>query len=155
MRRGFKINSKGSRRPQDAHKPQKPTRTNLIKKLDQIFSLFIRLKYADKNGFVQCYTCPNKKHYKQMQNGHYISRSVRIGRWSQDNCRPQCYGCNIMHGGNPITFRENLVKEYGEDFVKQMEARRFDIFKPTDEWLKEKIEFYQKQTPPQGGEFGA
>jgi len=125
-----------------ARKPKKRSRTSLVSKLDQILSLFVRLSFADKNGFVQCYTCPNKKHYKKMQNGHYITRSIRNTRWRIDNCRPQCYGCNIMHGGNPITFRENLVKELGEGAVLFLEHCRHTLFKPDNEWLQDEINFY-------------
>jgi hypothetical protein len=40
--------------------PRKISRKNLIKKLDAIFSEYIRRKYADKNGIVKCYTCDKK-----------------------------------------------------------------------------------------------
>lgn len=47
-----------------------------------------------------------------------------------------------MHGGQPITFRENLIKELGETEVLALEAKRHELFSPSDEWLQEKILFY-------------
>lgn len=81
-----------------------------------------------------------------MQNGHYVSRSVRTTRWERSNCRPQCYGCNVMHGGQPITFRENLVKELGEEQVKKLEESRHVLFTPTEEWLSDQISLYTDLT---------
>ena len=40
---------------------RKLTRKNIVKKLDTVFSEYIRRKYADKLGNVKCYTC-KKKH---------------------------------------------------------------------------------------------
>ena len=43
----------------------KPTVSKLKKKLDAIFSKYIRLKDADKNGYVKCYTCGVKKYWEK------------------------------------------------------------------------------------------
>lgn len=114
-----------------------PSRSKLIKALDAIFSRYIRNKYG-----TTCYTCGK---VGQMQNGHYISRSVRSTRWEEDNCRPQCYGCNIMHGGRPIDFREHLIKDFGEDWVKFLENKRHTLFNPSDEWILLKTTEYQNK----------
>jgi hypothetical protein len=119
------------------------SRTSLTKALDAIVSQYVRTKAADKSGWVACYTCPSKLPIKKMQNGHYVSRSVRSLRWEEDNCRPQCYGCNVMHGGRPIDFRENLVNELGESKVKELEAKRKELFKPSDEWFLTQIQKYE------------
>lgn len=121
---------------------RKKSRTNLVKSLDTVFSQWVRASFSDENGLVKCYTCPKIAPWKNMQNGHYISRSIRITRWQPNNCRPQCYGCNVMHGGQPITFRENLVEEFGEESVKHMEWTRFTVMKYSDEWLTKSIDAY-------------
>lgn len=126
-------------------KNKAPKRKSLVALLDKVFSQYIRLSFADKNGDVQCFTCPKKLPWKKMQNGHYISRSVRITRWDENNCRPQCYGCNIMHGGQPITFRENLVSLFGEVAVKQLENKRHKIIIFSDEWIAATITAYEEK----------
>lgn len=120
-------------------KPSQITRSKLTKLLDTKFSSFIRQKYADTKGWSACYTCGKRSHWKYLQNGHYISRSVKALRWDEDNCRPQCIGCNLFKNGNVITFRENLVKELGEEKVKTLESRRFLVHKVPLSWYEERL----------------
>jgi len=101
--------------------PRKVSRKNLIKKLDNLFSLYTRLKYSDKNGIVSCYTCGIRKHYKDyMQCGHFISRRHYILRFSEKNTRVQCYGCNVGKQGQQYQFALNLNKEYGYDIASEL-----------------------------------
>jgi len=124
------------KRPSKRGKSKKRTKSHsyYLKALDAVFSTYIRTKYS-KDGLVKCFTCSKTAPIKQMQNGHYISRSVKILRWHEDNCRPQCIGCNIFKNGNLITYRENLVKEIGEEVVRFIEASRHTFLKPTKEWM--------------------
>ena len=41
--------------------------SKLKKELDKWFSLFIRLRFATKEGACQCFTCGKVAHYKKMQ----------------------------------------------------------------------------------------
>ena len=138
VRKSTKLRATGQGRPLK-RKPK--SRSRLVKDLDAVFSKYIRNKYA-KDGLVACYTCGKIGEVAHLQNGHFVSRSVRNLRWHEDNCRPQCFGCNIMQGGQTITFRENLVKEIGETGVQFLEKSRFVTFKPTREWFEEKIAHY-------------
>ena len=58
--------------------PSKLSRSKIVKKkLDTIFSQYIRLKDADHNGDVTCFTCGKVSHYKSgMQCGHFQSRKT-------------------------------------------------------------------------------
>lgn len=130
-----------------SYKKKRPTkrrikRSTLVNKLDAVMSTWNRTRYADSSGIVKCYTCPKSAPIKSMQNGHYVSRSVRKLRWEPNNMRPQCYGCNVMHHGQPITFRENLLKELGEEYVSNLENLRHELFNPSDEWLSQQIQSY-------------
>lgn len=125
--------------------PRKLTRKNIVKKLDTVFSEYIRKKYADKLGYVKCYTCNKKAYWKGegIQNGHFISRASRALRWSEDNCRPQCYGCNVGRYGQAYIFSQNLNKEYGYDKAAELLQQSREIVKHTDLELLEKIEYYK------------
>lgn len=120
----------------------KSTQSKLVKKLDTVFSQWIRLSAGKR---IKCFTCPVVKDYKNMQCGHYISREVKGLRWNEDNCRPQCYGCNIMHSGRSVDFRENLVRDMGEARVKELEQMRFILFRPTEEYLTTLIALYEER----------
>lgn len=123
---------------------KKPTRKSLIKKLDTIFSEYVRRSHADKNGIVKCYTCDKKAYWKGkgMQNGHFISRASRILRWSLDNCRPQCYACNCMRYGQNYIFAMNLNKEFGYDIADELLQKSRQTIKQADYELIELIEHY-------------
>jgi len=121
------------------------TKSRWRKELDKVFSLYIRQKYADDNGYVSCYTCGNSKHWKEMHCGHYVSRSYLSTRFDENNVRCQDYSCNMYKGGDPITFRENLVKEIGEECVLEIEKKRHEITHYTIQWYKDKVEHYTQE----------
>ena len=125
--------------------PRKISRKNLIKRLDTIFSEYIRRKYADKRGIVKCYTCNKKAYWKGegMQNGHFISRASRILRWSIDNCRPQCYACNCMRYGQNYIFAMNLNKEYGYNIAEELLIESKKTIKQSDQDLIDLINKYK------------
>lgn len=124
---------------------RKPKRKTLIKKLDKVFSEYIRRKYADKNGIVSCYTCGKKKYWKGegMQNGHFISRRSRILRWDERNCRSQCYSCNVMRYGESYIFGVKLNEEYGYNIADELLIESKKIIKQSDEDLKNLIKLYE------------
>lgn len=123
---------------------KKPTRKSLVKKLDTIFSEYVRRSHADTNGIVKCYTCEKKAYWKGkgMQNGHFISRASRILRWSPENCRPQCYACNCMRYGQNYLFAMNLNKEFGYDIADELLQKSRQTIKQADFELIELIEHY-------------
>ena len=89
-------------------------------KLDKVFSVYIRLKYADDNGNVACYTCGVVKHWKYQQCGHFISRRHLCTRWDEDNTRPQCVGCNLFNQGNTPVFAQKLLTEKGSKIIDEL-----------------------------------
>jgi hypothetical protein len=123
-------------------KGKKLTASKLKKKLDAIFSQYIRQKYADEKGYAQCYTCPTKKHWKEMQCGHFVSRSQMATRFSEDNCRVQCIGCNVFGGGRVTIFANNLEREIA-GIVTNLYRKAQEITK--DFPYAEKIEEYTKK----------
>ena len=72
-------------------KPKKPTRTSIVKKLDTVFSIYIRRRYA-VNDIAKCVTCGKQDHWKSLQCGHFMSRKHLSTRWNEDNCQVQCAG---------------------------------------------------------------
>ena len=124
---------------------KKPKRKTIIKKLDAIFSEYVRRKHADKNGIVKCYTCNKRAYWKGegMQNGHFISRSSRILRWNEQNCRPQCYACNCMRYGQNYIFAMNLNTEYGYDIAAELLQKSRQLIKQTDYELEDLIKRYK------------
>lgn len=90
--------------------PVKKSKSRLVKKLDSIFSKYIRLKHS-KNGICTCFTCGRKYEVKKIHAGHFMSRRHYSTRWDEENVRPQCYGCNVGNQGKQYEFAINLNKE--------------------------------------------
>lgn len=96
-----------------------PTKKQAIKKLDIIFSKYIRLRYAT-NGIVTCVTCGKVDDYKRMQCGHYVSRGKFGTRWDEQNCHVQCVGCNVMKNGNYTEYARFMIRTYGVDILDKL-----------------------------------
>ena len=52
---------------------KKLTRSKIVKKLDTVFSQYIRLKNS-VDEISTCFTCGKQDHWKKLQNGHFQSR---------------------------------------------------------------------------------
>jgi DNA-directed RNA polymerase subunit M/transcription elongation factor TFIIS len=140
-----KVAKKRSKVAKQANKKKSKTQAQLKKELDKVFSLYIRQKYADDMGNVECYTCGKVMHWKKIQNGHFISRAYLATRWHEDNCRPQDIGCNIFGNGKPLDFEERLKKELGDEYVEEMKASRHQSLKLDRNWYIEQIAVYKEK----------
>lgn len=115
-----------------------PTVSKLKKKLDAIFSQYIRAR--DKHT---CYTCGLVMEPKKSQNGHFIPRQYLALRWSEINCHAQCYADNMLYNGQPGAYAIRLEKDYGEGIVAWLESQRKVICKLKPDWYEEQIKIYQ------------
>ena len=79
---------------------------------DFVFSIFIRITNADKNGFCLCCTCWKKIHRTMIQNGHYRSRGCLLFRFNKENCHPQCYYCNMELHWNYRNYYLYMFRKY-------------------------------------------
>lgn len=120
------------------NKKKLKTQAQLKKELDSVFSQYIRQIHP-----ARCYTCGVSKRRKNLQCGHFISRAYLATRFHEDNCRPQCVGCNVFGGGKPLDFEENLKKELGEQYVEDMKKLRHTTVKYDRLWYTEKINYYK------------
>ena len=101
---------------------KKITRSKLIKKLDTIFSQYIRLKNST-NEVGTCFTCGKQDHWKKLQNGHFQSRRHYSTRWDTENCQIQCAGCNVFKQGEQFIFSQNLDQKYGEGTARRLHIK--------------------------------
>ncbi len=114
---------------------------SLEKKLDRVFSEYIRMRHADEGGTVQCVTCPKLMHWEKngAQAGHFIKRQHRATRWRPTNCHVQCTSCNTYRGGMQDEYAKFIVQTYGlAEFNDLMEAKH-RIVKFTRSDLEEMI----------------
>lgn len=114
---------------------------DLIADADAIFSQYIRLKYADKEGVAACFTCGVRKHWTIQQNGHYIKRAHLYHRFDERNCRVQCVECNEFKSGNMSEYTQRLEKEQRGITDILLEEMRL-VHKPSREEIRQIISEY-------------
>jgi len=127
-------------------KPKKISRSKIVKKLDAIFSQFIRLKYADDLGMVSCFTCDKKTHWfgDGMQCGHFMSRKNYSTRWEILNCMPQCVSCNVYNYGRQFIFSKKLDEKFGDGTAEELFVKSKQIVKFSTDELNDKIIHYKQ-----------
>ncbi len=107
----------------------KITISKLKKKLDKIFSIYIRRRKADHLGFVECYTCGAEKHWKEQQAGHFMSRASHSTRWDEINVQVQCVSCNMFKQGNQWKFGQYLDEREGKGTAEELSIKSKQIVK--------------------------
>ena len=118
-------------------------RSTLVKKLDKIFSIWIRSKDADHAGMVDCFTCGVTKNWKyEIDAGHFQSRGKYETRWNEQNVKPQCKRCNGFRGGEQYRFAKNLYTLYGEGTAEWLEFESNQPARFTNDELLVKIKHY-------------
>ena len=97
--------------------------STLEKKLDKIFSEYVRRKNADHIGLVRCCTCNKIDHWKNMHLGHFMSRRYKSTRLHENNVDVQCPGCNTFNQGRQFEMAKHLDEKHGHgtaDLMLQM-----------------------------------
>jgi hypothetical protein len=123
--------------------PAKPTLGQLEKKLDKVFSEYVRRKDADEGGTVRCVTCPKLMHWKESDCGHFVKRQHRSVRWDTRNVGTQCTRCNHFMGGVQDQFAQHIIAEHGVQVFDELLQLKHLTVKWTRIDLEEKINFYK------------
>ncbi len=132
----------------------KPSLARLKKILWDLFSKYIRNKYADEDGAVACFTCGRWDHWKNMDAGHYIPKSVSLAlRYDERNVHPQCTACNRFRHGNLTQYALSLKKKYGADILEALDNDKHSISKYNRSELEEMIELYKNKLKEESAEF--
>jgi len=121
---------------------KKPTRSKVVKKLDAVFSQYIRLRDS-VNEISTCFTCGKTDYWKKLQNGHFMSRRHYSTRWDETNCQVQCAGCNVFRYGEQYKFSIGLDQKYGEGTADEMLQQSKQIIKLSTEELEDLINKYK------------
>ena len=122
----------------EGNKRKSQSLSKLKKELDRVFSIYIRSTQPKR-----CYTCGKTE--VTLQCGHFVPRQYLATRWSEDNCRSQCVGCNLFGNGQLLDFEENLKKELGEETVENLKKSRHQVLKLDRAWYEERIEYYKQR----------
>lgn len=113
--------------------------------LDKWFSLYIRLRDSDANGYGRCISCGKLVHYKDADCGHFINRQHMNTRYDERNCNLQCTKCNRFDEGNNVGYMQGLVKKYGEGVIQELTVKKHLYRKFSEFEFKELIKHYKRE----------
>ena len=137
---------KRSKDDQNEEKPcrKKTTRRkpNLTKKLDKIFSAYIRLRDAMPSGYFRCVSCNQIKPFEQADCGHFFSRRNLSVRFDEDDCHAECKGCNRFSSDHLIAYQVNLIRKIGMQRFELLSAKAHQAKHWSDFELEAMIKHY-------------
>jgi hypothetical protein len=84
-------------------------------------SIFVRAEGADDWGYVRCFTCPKKDHWRTMDCGHF---KHGVLDYDLENLKPQCAGCNRFWHGRLDVYATRLIEKYGPDILNAWKTKR-------------------------------
>lgn len=118
---------------------------NLIKKLDRVFSLYIRLRDAMPSGYVKCISCGKIKRFDDVDCGHFHSRVHMATRFDEFNCHAECKFCNRFSSDHLISYQRNLIRKIGQNMFDILNAKAHSTKQWSDWELEQMITFYTKK----------
>jgi len=132
-------------------KQKESTHKKLKKKAWKYFSLYIRLKGADKDGNCQCVTCGVTKHFKELHAGHFIDGRGNAVLFDERLVQVQCFRCNSKLpgclAGNKVKYTLFMINDRGWslDAIEHFEKLKHKVVKISDSELQEIIDYYKYQ----------
>ncbi len=142
-RRSFNAeqNKKTKEKEKQKKKNKRETTSMLTKKLDKIFSEYIRRKYSNSEWMITCISCEKVIHWKESHNCHWISRWNKQYRFDEENCRPWCAWCNTFNQAFHIRiFTTKQISRLGQETVDLMIDNTNYVYKLGKTELKALIE---------------
>lgn len=141
-----------NRKPKDAQTAKKEvkkttskSKPNLVKKLDRLFSLYIRLRDAMPNGYVRCISCGKIKTFDDVDCGHFYSRTHMSTRFDEDNCNAECKFCNRFSADHLIAYQTNLIRKIGISRFEKLGLKAKSTCHWLDSELEERIKYYSQK----------
>ena len=136
---------KRTKKKKDSNTTKEKRKPDLVKKLDKVFSQYIRLRDVMPSGFFKCISCGKIKPFDDADCGHYHSRTHMATRFEEDNCHCECRFCNRMSADHLIGYRENLITKIGFSRVERLNVLAHSQKHWLDCELEEKIAYYKAE----------
>lgn len=104
-------------------KLRKKSLASLKRKLWEVFSIFVRQREADQDGYAACISCGKLEYWKYLQAGHFLPKSLGLSIYFHpQNVWQQCSFCNLAKQGNAHHYAIALKKKFGEGIVEELES---------------------------------
>ena len=115
-----------------------------ITKLDKVFSEYIRLRDANRQGICFCITCDRPFLWNEGDAGHYVQRDRLATRYDEKNVHAQCKYCNRFRSGEQYIHGVKIDKMYGEGtaqkiiLISKVRGCKLDLY-----WIDTKLKHYK------------
>ena len=134
-------------KPKDKAQPKKrqKSRSTLIKELDNVFSLFIRLRDSKPYGFkyFKCPTCGRILPFEEADCSHYYGRMHMNTRYDEMNCHSECRAGNRFDSSHLIAYGEWMMQTYGPQKMALLKLKA-NTNKKWECWeLEQMIKYYK------------
>ena len=116
----------------------------LKRRLDRIFSEYIRLRDSDGAGICRCITCGRSFLWNAGDAGHFVSRDKLAIRFDERNVNAQCSFCNRYRSGEQYAHGLAIDRKHGKgtaDLLMQLGSMRGTKLTPI--WFSVKLEEYR------------
>lgn len=110
------------------------SRKALVKKLDNLVSLIVRLRDG------RCIQCHSKE---SLTCGHLFSRTAYSTRWDLGNCYGQCLAHNLRHEYDPYAMTLAVTNLKGKEYVDDLYRRWHTPVILKDFQLEEMVKQYE------------
>lgn len=141
-------------------KPKSKSIKTIRNKAAYAFQRWVCLRDCEayqKNGmFAQCISCPNIRHFKALDGGHFVEGRGDSILFEETNCHAQCRPCN-GHLGKERTreivdanYKKSMIKKYGLVEVERLEALKPMWKKYTYHELEELYHLYNNKLKEAG-----
>ena len=128
-------------------KAKRPKLSTLVIKADKIMSQYIRRKYLTHEGYLKCVSCGQVKAFEVFDCGHFIKRDKFATRYVEENCHPECKGCNGFDIDHLIGYTEFMIDTYGRDKIAELKKESKRILSPSEKRtiVENALEYYTKK----------
>jgi hypothetical protein len=92
-----------------------------------------------------CYTCPNIKHWKEMDAGHFASRRHQSTKFDERNVHSTCTHCNRFLNGNQYIYGKMLDLQYGEGTADALIQQSRQVVKRSKAEIKDMTNTYREE----------
>lgn len=133
----FKLTTKTSNKTLHQPKKEKQDKSvpELLKLAEIVFNRFIRRRDSHTDGTFRCISCDAWKSIKEMDAGHFYSKTYSATRFSEDNVHGECITCNRFDDDHLIGYKLNLREKIG--------GAKMDLLKMTyrerKKWTREEL----------------
>jgi len=116
----------------------------LIERLDDLVSKWVRFSSVGPDGLVECFTCRKRFRPQDVDAGHYVTRECKFLRFDLRNIKPQCRPDNRSKYGMRPEFGKRLEEENEGITEILLEESRIIHHWTRDELKQMILEFEQK-----------